>query len=58
MGSLKAIWKNGQVVLEGFADWPEGHRLIVEEVNPAAMEFMTGNFDSLTTVGMNTSHNS
>ena len=41
MGSLKAIWTNGQVVLKGLADWPEGHRLIVEEENPAAVDFMT-----------------
>jgi hypothetical protein len=38
---LKAIWTNGQVVLEGHADWPEGRRLIVqEEILPGA-DFMT-----------------
>ena len=31
MNAIKATWKNGQVVLEGHADWPEGRRLVVAE---------------------------
>ena len=41
MGAVKAIWKNGQVVLEGPAAWPEGRRLVVTEDRLADMEFMT-----------------
>lgn len=40
MGALKATWVNGQVVLDGPADWPEGRRLVVRE-EPADIEFMT-----------------
>jgi hypothetical protein len=29
MSAVKAIWKDGHVGLEGHADWPEGHRLVV-----------------------------
>ena len=31
MNAVKATWKNGQVVLDGRADWPEGRRLVVAE---------------------------
>ena len=31
MSAIKATWKNGQVVLETPADWPEGRRLVVAE---------------------------
>ncbi len=31
MSTVKATWKNGQVILEGHADWPEGRRLVVAE---------------------------
>src|SRR5271170_7757739 len=31
MSAVKAMWKNGQVVLEGQVDWPEGRRLVVAE---------------------------
>ena len=31
MSAVKARWKNGQVVLEAPADWPEGRRLVVAE---------------------------
>ena len=41
MSILKAIWKDGQVVLEGHADWPEGRRLIVQEETLPGVEFMT-----------------
>jgi hypothetical protein len=30
MSAIKVIWKNGQIILEGPADWPEGTRLKVE----------------------------
>ncbi len=41
MSVLKAIWKNGKVVLEGHADWPEGSRLIVQEEALPGVIFMT-----------------
>jgi hypothetical protein len=41
MNTIKAVWKQGQVVLEGAADWPEGARLIVQEDRLAPIEFMT-----------------
>jgi hypothetical protein len=41
MNILKAIWKGGQVVLEGHADWPEGRRLIIREEPLPEIEFMT-----------------
>ena len=41
MNSIKATWTNGQVVIEGNADWPEGHRLIVLEESAAEIAFMT-----------------
>jgi hypothetical protein len=31
MSAIKAIWNDGQVVLETPADWPAGRRLIVVE---------------------------
>jgi hypothetical protein len=31
MNAVKAKWKNGQVILEGHADWPEGSRLVVAQ---------------------------
>ncbi len=39
--AIKAIWKNGQVLLDRPADWPEGRRLVVTEDRPADIEFMT-----------------
>ncbi len=41
MSSIKATWKNGRIVLDGPADWPDGHRLVVTEERPAVVEFMT-----------------
>ncbi|MBX9584936.1 MAG: hypothetical protein K2X87_31920 [Gemmataceae bacterium] len=38
---MTATWVNGQVVLDGRADWPEGRRLVVREDVPAGIEFMT-----------------
>jgi hypothetical protein len=35
MSAVKATWKNGQVVLEGDAHWPEGRRLLVVEESVA-----------------------
>jgi hypothetical protein len=40
MNSVTATWKNGQVVLDTDADWPEGRRLVVREER-AEIEFMT-----------------
>ena len=31
MSATKAVWSNGQVVLEGPGEWPNGRRLIVVE---------------------------
>ena len=41
MKALSAIWHNGQVVLDGRADWPEGCRLVVQENPRHGFEFMT-----------------
>ena len=30
MNAIHATWKNGQVVLDGLVNWPEGTRLLVE----------------------------
>jgi len=30
--TLTGTWKNGQVILDGPADWPEGCRVIVEPI--------------------------
>jgi hypothetical protein len=38
---LNAIWKNGQVVLEGQPDWPEGRRLVVRDEPRQPFEFMS-----------------
>jgi hypothetical protein len=39
--TIKATWKNGQVVLDSSADWPEGSRLIILEEPATTIEFMT-----------------
>jgi hypothetical protein len=31
MSAVKAIWKDGHVVLQGRPDWPDGLRLVVAE---------------------------
>ena len=41
MKTLSAIWLNGQVVLEGQADWPDGSRLVVQEDPSHGFEFKT-----------------
>jgi len=41
MSGIKATWKNGQVVLDSPAGWPEGRRLVILEAPPADIEFMT-----------------
>lgn len=41
MSILKASWKNGEIVLEGRADWPEGCRLIVQEERPPGIILLT-----------------
>jgi hypothetical protein len=30
--TLTGTWKNGQVILDGSADWPEGCRVTVEPI--------------------------
>ena len=41
MSTVKAMWKNGQVVLEEPAVWPEGRRLLVVEEPVPSIEFMS-----------------
>lgn len=41
MKTLSAVWHNGQVVLNGPAEWPEGCRLIVQENQLHGFDFMT-----------------
>ena len=41
MNTIKATWKNGQILLGSHANWPEGRRLVIAEVPPAEIEFMT-----------------
>lgn len=41
MSAIKATWKNGQVLLDIPADWPDGRRLVVTEDRPADIEFLT-----------------
>jgi len=41
MGTVKAIWKNGAVVLSDKVDWPDGLRLIVAEDSLSDIAFMT-----------------
>ena len=41
MSTIKATWRNGQVLLDDRVDWPEGRRLVVREDDPAVVEFMT-----------------
>src|SRR5437899_7984732 len=30
MEAIRATWKNGQIVLDGPVEWPEGSRLLIE----------------------------
>jgi hypothetical protein len=41
MNAIKATWKNGQVVLDSPAEWPDGRRLVVAEEPTAEIRFMT-----------------
>jgi hypothetical protein len=41
MSTMKATWKNGQIVPDGPVSWPEGCRLEVHEEARAPLEFMT-----------------
>src|SRR5437763_1516735 len=41
MSAVKALWKNGQVILQSPADWPEGSRLVVAEDAATDVNFMT-----------------
>jgi hypothetical protein len=33
MQKIQALWKNGEVVLKGQPDWPDGSRLVVAPVS-------------------------
>jgi hypothetical protein len=41
VSAVKATWKNGQVVLEGKAEWPEGRQLVVLEAPGGEIVFLT-----------------
>jgi hypothetical protein len=41
MSVVKGTWKNGRIVFDGPVSWSEGSRLVVREVAPAEMEFLT-----------------
>jgi len=41
MNAVKATWRNGQVVLDSPAEWPEGRRLVVAEETSGEIPFMT-----------------
>jgi hypothetical protein len=41
MTPIRATWTNGQVVLEGSADWPDGARLLVLAAPPVEVQFLT-----------------
>jgi hypothetical protein len=41
MNVVKATWKNGRVVLDHPAGWPEGRRLVVAEESSAGIAFLT-----------------
>ncbi len=38
MSAVRGIWKNGQVVLDGAADWPEGRPLVITDDPLAAAD--------------------
>jgi hypothetical protein len=40
--TLTGVWKNGQVVLDGPADWPEGCRVVVIPQSPPEVLGTTG----------------
>ncbi len=44
--TLTGTWKNGQVVLDGPADWPEGCRVIVEPIAAPAEALGVRNRDA------------
>jgi hypothetical protein len=41
MHTIKATWKNGQVVPEGPVNWHDGSHLVIHQVPPTDIEFMT-----------------
>jgi len=41
MSTTKATWKNGQVVLDDHAAWPDGRRLLVSDEQSSDIEFMS-----------------
>ena len=57
MSAVRATWKNGQVILEGPAIWPEGSRLVVSEAagdmqddreeSPEAIAHWIAEFDAI-----------
>ena len=47
MNAIKGTWKNGQVLLNAPADWPEGTSLLIEPIAREEMiEFMNENEQS------------
>jgi hypothetical protein len=41
MNTVKATWKNGQIVPESPVNWHEGSHLLIHEVPGTEIEFMT-----------------
>lgn len=41
MNTIKATWKNGQIVPDGPVDWTEGCRLVIQPESFSEIEFMT-----------------
>jgi hypothetical protein len=41
MSTIKATWKNGQIIPDGPVSWPEGCRLVVREEPPGHIAFLT-----------------
>ena len=39
--TLTGTWKNGQIILDGPADWPEGSRVVVTPEEPQEVFSMT-----------------
>jgi hypothetical protein len=46
MDAIKATYKQGQIVPDEPVDWPEGHRLLVQEDPFPEIEFMNENEQS------------
>lgn len=41
MSTIKATWKNGQIIPDGPVNWPDGCRLVICEEPSGDIQFMT-----------------